>query len=82
MPLQDTLDAMRASFESKLPPDIVNTMHQATDGLAQSGIMDGVLKMGDPAPRFSLPDHKSDMVDASDLLSQGPLVVSFYRGLW
>ena len=45
-------------------------------------VMDGVLKMGDPAPRFSLPDHKSDMVDASDLLNQGPLVVSFYRGLW
>lgn len=31
MSLQDTLDAMRASFESKLLPKIVNTMHQATE---------------------------------------------------
>ena len=82
MPLQDTLDAMRASFESKLPPEIVNTMHQATEELLQSGIMDRVLKKGDQAPQFSLPDHNGDMVGSADLLSKGPLVVSFYRGVW
>lgn len=82
MSLQDTLDAMRASFESKLPPEIVNTMHQATEALAQSGIMDRVLKVGDRAPQFSLPDHDGNMVGSEELLSQGPLVVSFYRGTW
>ena len=82
MSLQDTLDAMRASFESKLPPKIVNTMHQATEDLMQSGIMERVLKVGDQAPQFSLPDFKGDMVDSVGLLSQGPLVVSFYRGAW
>ena len=80
--MQDTLDAMRASFESKLPPEIVNTMHQVTEELIQSGIMERVLKKGDQAPQFSLPDHKGDMVDSADLLNQGPLVVSFYRGAW
>jgi hypothetical protein len=73
---------MRASFESKLPPEIVNTMHQVTEELIQSGIMERVLKKGDQAPQFSLPDHKGDMVDSADLLNQGPLVVSFYRGAW
>ena len=73
---------MRASFESKLPPEIVNTMHHATEELLQSGIMDRVLKVGDQAPQFSLPDHNCDMVDSEDLLSQGPLVVGFYRGVW
>ena len=82
MPLQDTLDAMRSSFESKLPPGIVNTMHHATEELLQSGIMDRVLKVGDQAPQFSLPDHTGDMVDSADLLSKGGLVVSFYRGVW
>ena len=82
MPLQDTLDAMRASFESKLPPEVVNTMHHATEELLQSGIMDRVPKVGDRAPRFALPDHNGDMVDAADFLSKGPLVVNFYRGVW
>ena len=40
MPLQDTLDAMRTSFESKLPPDAVHAMHHATEALQQSGILD------------------------------------------
>jgi hypothetical protein len=82
MPLQDALDAMRASFESKLLPEIVNTMLDATEELLQSGIMDRVLKVGDQAPQFSLPDHTGDMVGSADLLSKGPLVVSFYRGVW
>ena len=82
MSLQNTLDAMRASFESKLPPVIVNTMHQATEELLQSGIMDNVLKAGDKAPQFSLPDSNDDMVGSTELLGQGPLVVSFYRGIW
>lgn len=82
MPLQDTLDAMRASFESKLPPEIVQTMHHATEELLQSGIMDRVLKVGDPAPTFSLSDHNGDWADSGDLLRKGPLVVGFYRGVW
>ena len=82
MPLQDTLDAMRDSFESKLPPEMVNTMHQATEELLQSNIMNRVLKKGDGAPQFSLPDHNGEMVGSEDLLSRGPLVVGFYRGVW
>ncbi len=82
MPLQDTLDAMRLTFESKLPPEIVKTMHQATEDLLQSGIMDRVLKAGDQAPQFALPDHNGDVVVSEDLLSKGPLAVSFYRGAW
>ncbi len=71
---------MRVSFESKLPPEIVTTMHQATEALLHSGIMDHVLKAGDPAPSFTLPDHNGDMVGSEELLRKGPLVVSFYRG--
>ncbi len=82
MSLQDTLDAMRASFESKLPPEVVNTMHHATEELLQSGIMNRVPKVGDRSPRFVLPDHNGDMVGSADLLSKGPLVVGFYRGAW
>ena len=82
MSLQDTLDAMRASFESKLPQEIVNIMHDATEELVQSGIMDRVLKVGGQAPQFELPNHNGVVVSSADLLSKGPLVVGFYRGVW
>jgi hypothetical protein len=82
MLLHDTLDAMRKKYESNLPPGIVSTMHRATDSLLQSGIMESVLKEGEPAPEFSLPDANGEKVDSSVLLHNGPLVVSFYRGSW
>jgi peroxiredoxin len=40
------------------------------------------LKAGDPMPHFLLPNVESRLIDSRDLLDQGPLVVSFFRGEW
>jgi peroxiredoxin len=40
------------------------------------------LKAGDSMPRFLLPSVEGRLVDSSDLLEKGPLVVSFFRGEW
>ncbi len=82
MSLQNKLDDMRTQFESAAPPEALSVMHRATDDLNRSGIMDRVLSEGDIAPEFSLPDQNGNLVKSSDLLAKGPLVVSFYRGLW
>lgn len=50
MSLQDKLTAMKESFESKMAPDTLAIMHRATFDLAQSGIMDNLLKVGALAP--------------------------------
>lgn len=39
-------------------------------------------KPGDPMPGFLLPNAEGRLVDSSDLLAQGPLVVTFFRGGW
>ena len=82
MSLQSKLDNMREQFESTAPPEALEIMHRATNDLLTSGIMDSALKAGDRAPDFSLADQNGGMVRASDLLSDGPLVISFYRGVW
>ena len=82
MSLQAKLDTMREQFESKMPADTLAMMHGATDDLLASGIMDGVLNVGDRVPDFALDDQDGKQVRASVLLSDGPLVVSFYRGVW
>ena len=82
MSLQEKLDEMREQFESKLPPETLAIMHRATDDLSNSEIMEGVLKMGAQAPEFALPNEQGLTVSSSELLSRGPLVVSFYRGVW
>ena len=40
------------------------------------------LKVGDPAPRFELRSDDDVSLASDDLLKVGPLVLTFYRGLW
>jgi peroxiredoxin len=50
--------------------------------LATSGIVEASLKARDRAPDFMLPDSDGTLVASRELLEQGPLVVSFFRGDW
>jgi len=87
MTLQAKLDAFKADFEAGRPPysvprSVIDTMHRATDELIASGAAARALKAGDMAPLFVLKDPGGRSVSAAELLAQGPLVVSFYRGVW
>lgn len=83
MSLQDRLDAFKADFEGKkAPPEVVATMHKATADLIASGQADRALKSGARAPAFALPDADGQVVRSGDLLARGPLVLTFYRGVW
>lgn len=83
MSLQAKLDAFKADFESnKAPPEVVAVMHRATAALVASGQAEKVLKAGDRAPTIALPDIDGNLVDSSVLLAAGPLIVTFYRGIW
>ena len=83
MSLQDKLDAFKADFEgNKAPPHVVAIMHKATADLVASGQPERALKAGAKAPSFALPDARGGIVKSADLLQKGPLVVTFYRGVW
>ena len=82
MTLQDSLDKLKAKIEGSMPAENVAIMHQTTRDLENSGIGEGILKVGDKAPIFSLPNQEGNLVSSSELLSNGPLVVTFYRGVW
>lgn len=87
MSLQAKLDAFKADFEAgkppyNVPPSVIETMHRATAELIASGLADRALKVGDKAPPFTLKDPDGNSISSGDLLAHGPLVVSFYRGVW
>ncbi|MFO1037498.1 MAG: peroxiredoxin-like family protein [Geminicoccaceae bacterium] len=87
MSLQAKLDAFKADFQAGKPPysvpsSVIDTMRRATAELQASGLAERALKAGDTAPGFNLPDPDRQPVASADLLRQGPLVVSFYRGVW
>lgn len=87
MSLQNKLDAFKADFEAGKPPynvpySVIETMHRATAELIASGAAQKALKAGDHAPDFTLNDADDKPVSSIDLLRRGPLVVTFYRGVW
>jgi peroxiredoxin len=87
MSLQAKLDAFKADFEAgkppyNVPPPVIETMHRATAELIASDAASRAKKAGDIAPSFSLKDPDGNVVSSGELLKKGPLVVSFYRGVW
>lgn len=87
MTLQDKLDAMREDFENGRFPlvptrDQLDTMRRATQLLVDSGQADCALKAGDTAPEFTLEDADGNSVNSLALLARGPLIATFYRGVW
>jgi len=87
MTLQDKLDAFKADFEAGKPPysvprSVIDTMHKATAELIASGAAQRARKAGDRAPDFILNDPDGKQVSSAELLQRGPMIISFYRGVW
>ena len=82
MSLKAELKALQTRLESVRPAEVVATMHRAVDELRASGTADRVLKVGDRAPDFRLPNATEQLIDSAALRAKGPLIVTFYRGRW
>lgn len=80
MSLESKLAELRAG--SKIPADKRATMAQATAELRDSGALDRTIEVGDALPDFSLTNANGVEVHSADLLDQGPLVVTVFRGVW
>ncbi len=85
--LNHRMQEFKTTFESGAPPfnasrEAVAAMHRATAELKASGIEGAALKIGERAPEFSLFDQDHFSVGSAELLREGPLVVSFFRGHW
>lgn len=93
--LREAFDQARA-FEGSMSDrlnlyvDAVRRNHQGTAAIVdrlvarlrehQAG--EGAPRVGDAMPLFVLPDETGRMVSLSELIAQGPAVVTFHRGHW
>jgi len=82
MSLAERLDTIRQGADKRIPPDKRAIMHRATDDLRASGILNGVIIVGDPLPPFTLKNAFGQEVGSSELLANGKLVLTVFRGSW
>ena len=82
MSLAERLDTIRQGADKRIPPDKRAIMHRATDDLRASGILSGVIKVGDPLPPFALKNAFGQEIGSSELVARGKLVLTVFRGSW
>ncbi|HEV2238929.1 MAG TPA: peroxiredoxin-like family protein [Ktedonobacterales bacterium] len=80
--LQQQIEAFQAQLATQLPPEMLAALAKSSATLIQTGIAQQSVKTGERAPDFTLPDVFGNQVTLSELLKQGPVVVTFYRGEW
>jgi len=81
MSLKAELKALQTRLEAGRSPEALAIMHRAVDDLRKSGVT-RILRVGDQAPDFRLPNANEELIDSRALRERGPLVVTFYRGRW
>ena len=80
--LKQQLDGFFRQLEQQAPSEVVATIKNSINGLVNSGLTQKALKEGQKAPNFTLPNPLGQQVELSQLLQEGPVVVTFYRGEW
>lgn len=79
---QQQIDDFIAMQRSRLPEELLDDLTSPIAELIASRAAEKALKEGDQAPDFTLPDAHGQEVTLSHLLKQGPVIVTFYRGIW
>ena len=83
--MEPELRSQILELEHSLPPlapEQSLLLEKAAEALALSGITEQVLKAGAQAPDFTLPNAVGRPVGLDAALLNGPVVVTFYRGIW
>jgi hypothetical protein len=82
MGLIEQLNDLKQQLGREIPRETLKEIGQFVKGLVQSGIEETACRTGDRMPSFTLPNISGRMVFSGDILARGPMVLSFYRGIW
>lgn len=76
------LGAIYEKFTKNAPDVVKNPIIAAREGLLSTFDTTKAIKVGDKLPEFKLSDAVGKEQSSTELLSHGPLVITFYRGEW
>jgi len=80
--LADDIQAFQDQMIPTIPEDTMITLMNELHALIAAGIAEKAINLEAVFPAFVLPNANNETRSLSDFLSNGPLVISFYRGAW
>ncbi len=76
------LDEVRQASASKFTDEKTKIYADGISSVANSGVLDSALKVGDKAHNFTLKNALNESVTLYNELKNGPVVLTWYRGGW
>lgn len=80
--LAQELEKINKQFKANADSKLVEKIEASIAKLAEDKLLKKALKVGSKIPKFMLSNATGKQVDSEILLSNGPLVINFYRGGW
>ena len=80
--LKQKLEEHKKVFLTKVNDEILSIVGSARAVLADTVSSQKTLSMSDKLPAFSFVGADGSIVKSEQLLASGPLVITFFRGMW
>ena len=80
--LAEQLHTSHEAGRKRIPPEKFSVMAGATEDLRNSGIMDQVIRAGDPLPALAPENSRNELTETGTFLATGPVVLTVFRGSW
>lgn len=81
MSLKEEIKKLKDIAREKTPDEIKQIFSRAIKELQETGKVKGI-KAGGRAPNFTLKDTLGNDIELYEKLKNGPVVLTFYRGVW
>lgn len=82
MSLKETLKTVDQEISAQTEPSHLTIIKQGIQEIQDTGILEHTVQVGEKAPNFYLADSTGHRFDSKLLRADGPLVITFYRGVW
>jgi len=80
--LAEELNKINAQFRENAPSELIEKIEASVAKLAEGKLSQTALKVGSKMPKFVLTNATGKSIRSEELLSNGSLVINFYRGGW
>lgn len=81
-PLAQQLKARQYQFEADTPAEMLEVLSRSLSLLQAENTQHHALSTGSMAPNFTLTSTEGEEIELAQVLSQGPCILTFFRGGW